>query len=112
MFIHFASTSFFRGRSLFGKMVLAIFSLLLLGGTALADLSSEYKNKASMNNDYMVYWTYNASSDMMYIAAEVKATGWVSFAFTEAKSSNMKDYDACIGSVSGGSKDLKVSTIR
>ena len=93
-------------------MVLAIFSLLLLGGTALADLSSEYKNKASMNNDYMVYWTYNASSDMMYIAAEVKATGWVSFAFTEAKSSNMKDYDACIGSVSGGSKDLKVSTIR
>ena len=88
-------------------MGLAIFSLLLLCGTALADLSSDYKNKSSINNNFMVYWTHNSSTDMMYIAVEVKAVGWVSLAFTEEKSGNMKDYDACIYS----SRQLRVSLI-
>ena len=57
----------------------------------------------------MVYWTHNSSSDMMHIATEVKATGWVAFGFTEAKSSNMKNYDVCIGYVSGATKVLEVS---
>ena len=87
------------------KMVLAIFAFLLLCGTALADLSSEYKNKSSINNNFMVYWTHNASTDMMHIAVEVKTVAWVSLAFTEAKSSSMKDYDACIYS----SSQLRVS---
>ena len=91
------------------KMALAIFSLLLLCGTAFGDLSSEYKSKSSINSNFMVYWTHNSSSDMMHIATEVKATGWVAFGFTEAKSSNMKNYDVCIGYVSGATKVLKVS---
>ena len=90
-------------------MALAIFSLLMLCGMACGDLSSEYKNKSSINSNFMVYWTHNSSSDMMHIAAEVKATGWVAFGFTEAKSFFMRNYDACIGYVSGGTKVLKVS---
>lgn len=78
-------------------MEFAIFSVLLLCGTTLADLSSEYEMMKSVDGDnFKVYWTYNSTTEMMHIATEVKTTGWVGFAFTEAKSNNMKDYDACI----------------
>ena len=93
-------------------MGLTLLSLLLLCGTSFADLSSEYKNKASLTGDYMLYWTHNATSNMMQIAVEVKATGWVALAFTKEKSSSMKDYDACLGYVKGSTKDLKVSRRR
>ena len=90
-------------------MSLTALSLLLLCGTSFADLSSEYKNKASLTDDYTLYWTHNATSNMMRIALEVKATGWVTLAFTKEKSNNMENYDACLGHVSGNTKVLKVS---
>lgn len=90
-------------------MKLTILSLLLLCRTAFADLSSEYKNNADLTDGYKLYWTHNSTSNMMRIAVEVKATGWVALAFTKEKSSSMKDYDACLGSVSGSTKVLKVS---
>ena len=88
-----------------------VLSLLLFCGTSFADLSAEYNGKATLDGDskYNVYWTHNATTDMMYIAIEVKATGWVALAFTKEKSSNMKDYDACLGSVTGSTKVLNVS---
>lgn len=87
-------------------------SLLLFCGTSFADLSAEYDSMATLDGDskYTVYWTHNATSDMMYIALEVKATGWVALAFTKEKSSNMKDYDACLGYVAGSTKVLNVSS--
>lgn len=89
--------------------LLVVLSLLLFCGTSFADLSAEYDSKATLDGDskYTVYWTHNATSDMMYIAVEVKATGWVALAFTKEKSSNMKGYDTCLGSVAGGTKELK-----
>lgn len=93
-------------------MGLTILSLLLLCGTSFADLSSEYKNKASLTDDYKLYWTHNATSNVMQIAVEVKATGWVALAFTKEKSDNMENYDACLGFVSGNTKSLKVSRRR
>ena len=90
--------------------LLFVVPLFLLCGTSFADLSAEYDSKATLDGDsYNVYWTHNATSDMMYIAVEVKATGWVALAFTKEKSSNMKDYDTCLGSVTGGTEILKVS---
>ena len=88
-----------------------VLSLLLFCGTSFADLSAEYDSKATLDGDskYNVYWTHNATSNMMYIAVEVKATGWVALAFTKEKSSSMKDYDACLGYVTGGTKELNVS---
>ncbi|PFX33984.1 uncharacterized protein LOC111332266 [Stylophora pistillata] len=86
---------------------LQVFSLLLLYMGSLANLSAEYSNTASLDgNNFKVYWTHNATSNMMYIALEVKATGWVTLAFAKEKSSSMKDYDACLGYVSGGTKVL------
>lgn len=91
--------------------LLVVLSLLLFCGTSFADLSAEYDSKATLDGDskYTVYWTHNATSDMMYIAVEVKATGWVALAFTKEKSSNMKGYDTCLGSVAGGTSVLNVS---
>ena len=88
-----------------------VLPLLLLCGTSVADLSAEYDSKATLDGDsnYKVYWTHNDTSNTMYIAVEVKATGWVALAFTKAKSSNMKDYDTCLGSVTGGTEILQVS---
>lgn len=93
------------------KMELILPSLLLLCATSFADLSTEYKNKATLDGDskYKVYWTHNDTLNMMYIAVEVQATGWVALAFTKEKSSSMKDYDTCLGYVSGDSKVLRVS---
>ena len=87
-----------------------VLSLLLFCGTSFADLSAEYNSKATLDSKYTVYWTHNATSDMMYIALEVKATGWVALAFTKEKSSNMKDYDACLGYVTGSTEVLNVSS--
>ncbi|XP_078379170.1 uncharacterized protein LOC144662270 [Oculina patagonica] len=88
-------------------MGLTILSLLLLCGSSFADLSSEYKNKASLTDAYKLYWTHNSTSNVMQIALEVKATGWVALAFTKEKSNNMENYDACLGYVSGSKKSLK-----
>ena len=87
-----------------------VLSLLLFCGTSFANLSAEYDSKATLDGDskYTVYWTHNATTDIMYIALEVKASGWVALAFTKEKSSSMKDYDACLGSVAGSTKMLKV----
>lgn len=101
-----------RHRVLLRNMELSVvLSLLLFCGTSFADLSAEYDSKATLDgaSKYNVYWTHNATADIMYIAVEVKATGWVALAFTKEKSSNMKDYDACLGSVTGSSQVLMVS---
>jgi len=88
-----------------------VLPLLLLCGTSFADLSAEYDSKATLDGDskYKVYWTHNATSNTMYIAVEAMATGWVALAFTKAKSSNMKDYDTCLGYVTGETEMLQVS---
>lgn len=88
-------------------MKLQVFSLLLLFAGSLADLSAEYNKSASLDgNNFNIYWTHNATSNMMYIALEVKAKGWVTLAFAKEKSSSMKDYDACLGYVSAETKVL------
>lgn len=88
-------------------MKLQVFSLLLLCAGSLADLSAEYNNTASLDgNNFKIYWTHNATSNMMYIALEVKATGWVALAFAKEESRNMEDYDTCLGYVSGETKIL------
>ena len=93
-------------------MELQILFILLLCASSLADLSAEYKNKDTLDGDnYKVYWTHNSTSNMMYIALEVKATGWAALAFAKEKSSSMKNYDACIGYVSGETKMMKVSLL-
>lgn len=93
-------------------MKLQVFSLLLLCAGSLADLSAEYNNTASLDgNNFKIYWTHNATSNMMYIALEVKATGWVALAFAKEKSRNMEDYDTCLGYVSGETKILNVSAL-
>ncbi|KAJ7373447.1 DBH-like monooxygenase protein 1 [Desmophyllum pertusum] len=90
-------------------MALTILSVLLLCATSFADLSKKYSNNAMLESgsSYKVYWTHNATSNMMYIALEVKATGWVALAFAKEKSTSMKEYDACLGSVDGNTKVLK-----
>lgn len=95
-------------------MTLTILSVLLLCATSFADLSKKYSNNAMLESgsSYKVYWTHNATSNMMYIALEVRATGWVALAFAKEKSTSMKNYDACLGSVDGNTKVLKVSQSR
>ena len=93
-------------------MELQILFILLLCASSLADLSAEYKNKDTLDGDnYKVYWTHNSTSNMMYIALEVKATGWAALAFAKEKNNKMKDYDACLGYVSGASKVMEVSLL-
>ena len=92
-----------------GVVVAAVFSLFTSYGTSIADLSSKYNHKASLDSNYILHWTHNASSGVVNIATEVKTSGWVAFGFAKEKSRDMNGYDVCVGFVSGGRPVMKVT---
>ena len=88
--------------------ILQIVTLII---TFLCTIKAEivYTNSSSFDEGrFQVQWTFHESTDTFYFKIEVEAKGWISFGFTELKSSSswmrnaMHCYDVLVGGVYTG----------
>ncbi|PFX26942.1 DBH-like monooxygenase protein 1-like [Stylophora pistillata] len=67
--------------------------------------------KVAINNNYAMYWKYNAGEDMFYFKVMAKATGWVAFGVS-TQGGGMNGYDVMIGGVNNGTGYIGVSHLK
>jgi hypothetical protein len=77
---------------------------------SLAKLTKKYNNSTILDDKDSVKlsWTYEGGQDVLFMALEVKATGWVGFGFAR-RIFEMQGYDVIIGKVENGKGTLTVS---
>ena len=80
-------------------------SLLLIASSKSAFDNSVYLDE---ENVFKLYWSYNASSDVVLFCVEVQTLGWVGFGFAHTIY-KMESYDVVVGKIQDGRGSLTVS---